>query len=90
MKFLVMQLLHPCLTSSFLGLSILLFSDSLSSCSSFKVRDQVLHPCKTREKIIVFYILIIMFQDFELMISKHSPELICSQFIHECNFDLLN
>jgi hypothetical protein len=33
-----------------------LFSNTLSLCSSLKVRDQVSHPYRTRGKIIVLYI----------------------------------
>ncbi|PNF19758.1 hypothetical protein B7P43_G14768 [Cryptotermes secundus] len=37
-----------------------LFSNILSPCSSLNVRDQVSHPYRTIDKIIVFYILIFM------------------------------
>jgi hypothetical protein len=62
------------------------------------VRDQILHPYKTTGKITVLYIVIFMFfflrgdmkvKDSELNGSKHSPNLICSYFLSECNFDLL-
>jgi hypothetical protein len=42
--------LQPPITSSLLGLNILLntlFSDTLSLCSSLNVRDQVSHPYRT-------------------------------------------
>jgi hypothetical protein len=38
-----------------------MFSNTLSLCSSIKVRYQVSHPYRTTAKIIVFYILNIMF-----------------------------
>jgi hypothetical protein len=51
-------------TSSLLGPNILLstlFSNTLKLCSSLNVRDQVSHPYKTADKIIVLYILIFTF-----------------------------
>jgi hypothetical protein len=48
--------LHSSVTSSLLGLNILLsalFSNTLSLCSSLDVRDQASHPYKTTGKIIV-------------------------------------
>ena len=53
--------LHSPVTPSLLGPNILLnilFSDTLSPCSSLNVSDQVSHPYKTTGKIIVLYILI--------------------------------
>jgi hypothetical protein len=38
-----------------------LFSNTLSPCSSFNVRDQVSHPYRTTGKVIVLYILILSF-----------------------------
>jgi hypothetical protein len=40
-----------------------LFSNTLSLCSSFNVRDQVSHPYRTTGKIVLLYILIFMFID---------------------------
>jgi phosphate starvation-inducible membrane PsiE len=58
MKFIIMQF---SLQSAFLplGSNILntLFSKTLSLCSSLKVRDEVLHPYSTSDKITVLYIL---------------------------------
>jgi hypothetical protein len=48
-------------SSSLLGPNIFLntlFSETLSLCSSLKVKDHVSHPYRTTGKIIVFYILI--------------------------------
>ena len=59
--------LHSTLTSSLLGLNILLntlFSNTLSLRSAFNVSDQVAHPYKATGKIIVLYILIFVFLDF--------------------------
>jgi hypothetical protein len=55
------------------------------------VRDQVSHPYSTTGKISVLYILIFRFfymrrEDWN---SKHSLNLICSWFHHECHSDLL-
>jgi hypothetical protein len=58
--------LQPPVTSSLFGPNILLstlFSNTLSLCSSLKVRHQVSHPCRTTGKIIVLYALIFMFLD---------------------------
>jgi hypothetical protein len=86
-------------SSSLLGPNILLntpFSETLSLCSSPKVRDQFSHPYRTTGKITVFHILSLGFliwdgktKDFGLNNSKHSPYLICSWFHHECHSDLL-
>jgi hypothetical protein len=38
-----------------------LFSNTLSLCSSLGVRDQVSHPYKTTDKIMILYILIFKF-----------------------------
>ena len=58
--------LHSLVASSLLCPNILLqtlFSDTLSLRSSLNVNDQVLHPCKTKDKIIILYILIFKFLD---------------------------
>jgi hypothetical protein len=50
--------LHSTVTSSLLGLNILLrtlFSDTLSLCSSLSVRDQVSHPYKITGKLWIQY-----------------------------------
>jgi hypothetical protein len=41
----------------------ILFSDILSLCSSLNVTDQVSHPYRTTDKIIVLYIPVCMFLD---------------------------
>jgi hypothetical protein len=54
------------ITSSLLGPNILfstLFSNSLSLCSSFNVRDQVSHPYKTTGRIMGLYVLTFTFLD---------------------------
>jgi hypothetical protein len=51
--------LHPPITPSLFGPNILLsilFSNTLSLCSSLNVRDQVSHPYGITGKIIVLYI----------------------------------
>jgi hypothetical protein len=56
---------HPVI-SSLSSQNILLstlFSNTLSICSSLKVRDQVSHPYRTTGKILVLCILIFMFLD---------------------------
>jgi hypothetical protein len=63
------SLLHSPVASSLLGLNILLsilFSNTLSLCSSLSVRDQVSHPYKTTGKIIVLYTPIFVFLDSSL------------------------
>jgi hypothetical protein len=57
--------LQPHVTSSLFGPNILntLFSNTLSLCSSRNVRDQVLDLYRTTSKVIVLYILILMFLD---------------------------
>jgi hypothetical protein len=57
--------LHPPVTSSLFGPNILstLFSNNLSLCSFRNVEDQVSHPYRTTEKIIVLYILTFTFFD---------------------------
>jgi len=57
-------------------------------------RDQVSHIYIT-SKIMVLYIFIFKFlerrweEDSKEDGSKHSPDLICAKFLHECSFDLL-
>jgi hypothetical protein len=54
------------ITSSLLGPNILLstlFSNAFNLCSSVNVRDQVSHPYRSTDKIIVLCILIFMFLD---------------------------
>jgi hypothetical protein len=56
--------LHSPVTSSLLGPYILLrtlFSNTLSLCYSLSVRDQVSHPYKTTDRIMVLYILTFRF-----------------------------
>ena len=55
---------HSSVTSSLLGPNIILntmFSNTLSFLSSRNVNDQVSHPYKTKDKIVVLYILIYNF-----------------------------
>ena len=63
------NLLHSPVTSSLLGPNILLntmFSNTLSFLPSRRVNDEVSHPYKTTDKIIVLYILIFKFLDSNL------------------------
>jgi hypothetical protein len=56
--------LHLPVTPDFFGQNIFLsplFSNTLSLCSSFNVKDQVSHPHKTTSKIILLYMLIFTF-----------------------------
>jgi hypothetical protein len=62
--------LHSPVTSSLFGPNILLsilFSNTLGLCSSLNVRDQVSHPYRTTDKIIVLHILIFKFFDSKSM-----------------------
>jgi hypothetical protein len=81
--------LHPPVTSTILHrtniLVSTLFSNTLNTCSSLNVRDQVSHPHKTTGRVIVLYILIFTFldsrredKDSELHSSKYSPNFVCS------------
>jgi hypothetical protein len=57
---------HSPVTSSLFGPNILLsilFSNTLSLCSSLNVRDQVSHPYRIKGKIIFLYILMFTFFD---------------------------
>ena len=84
---------HSPVTSSLLGLNIplnTLFSNILSLRASLNVSDQVSHPYKTTGKIIVLYILDLMYLDIKLEDnifapndSKHSLTSICSLFLPE-------
>jgi hypothetical protein len=63
------NLLHVPVTSSLLGPNILLntiFSNTHSFLSSLNISDQVSHPYKTTDEIIVLYILIFKFLDSNL------------------------
>ena len=63
------RFLHSLVTSSPLGPNVFinaLFSYTLSLHSSVNVSDQVSHPYKTTDKIIVLYILIFKFVDSKL------------------------
>jgi hypothetical protein len=56
-----MKLLQSPVSSPLFDTNILLgilFSNTLSLCSSLNVRDKVLHPYRTTGKIILLYILI--------------------------------
>jgi hypothetical protein len=58
--------LHSPVTLSLLGPNIVLrtlFSNTLSLCSYFRVRDQVSHPYKITGRIMVLYILTFTFLD---------------------------
>ena len=70
--------LHSLVTSSLLGPNILLntlFSSTLSLRSFLNVSDQVSHPYKTRDKIIVLYIMDSKFCD-----SKLEDKMFCTEW----------
>jgi hypothetical protein len=79
--------LHHHFTSSLLDPNILLinlFSNSLSQRSFLNMNDQVIHPYKTKEKIIVLYISSLNFlitnwqtEDSTPNDSKHSLTSVC-------------
>jgi len=63
------NVLHSPLTSSLLGPNTLLntlFSNTLSLRYSINVNNQISHPYKTTDNIIVLYILIFKFLDIKL------------------------
>jgi len=69
--------LHSPVTTSLLGPNILLstlFSTNISPRSSLNVSDQVSHPYKTTDKIIVLYILIFKFLDSKLEDKRFCTE----------------
>ena len=71
------SLLHSPVTSSLLGPNILLntmLSNTLSFLSSLNVSDQVSHPYKTTDKIIVLCILIFKFLDSNLEDKRFCTE----------------
>jgi len=98
-SFSLSSLLQPLATSSLSSLSILLstpFSHTLNLCSFLSVRDYISPPYSTTGKIIVFHILIFKFlerrqkkKDSEQNVSSHSPYVIWSWFLCQCNFYLL-
>ena len=70
--------LHSPVTSSLLSPNILLntlFSNTLNLRSSLNVCDQISHPYKTTDKIIVMYILIFVFLDSKLVNERFCTEL---------------
>jgi hypothetical protein len=73
-----------------------LFSNNLSLPSSLNVSDHVSHPYKTTGKIIVLYILLLIFLDSQWKIEDFIPNdkkdshiSIYSEFPPEWNFDFL-
>jgi hypothetical protein len=68
---------HP-VTSYLFGPNILLitlFTNTLSLCSSPKVGNQVSHPYRTTDKIIVLYILI-----FTILDSRREDKIFCTEW----------
>jgi hypothetical protein len=77
------SLLHSPVASSLLGPNILLstlFSNTLSLCSSLSVRDQVSHPYKTTDKIIVLYTLMPILIERKIIVINYYYELLCLSF----------
>jgi len=67
MKLFIMQ---SCLLSCYLVPKRDKVTRISSLCTSFNVRDQVLQPCKTTDKIIVLSIVIFIFLDSKLGLSS--------------------
>ena len=78
LSFSLCSFLHFCVNLSLLLCSKILhrtlFSNTLSLCPSLNVSEQVSHPCKTTDTIIVLYILIFMFLDIELEDKRFCTE----------------
>jgi hypothetical protein len=77
MELLLCTFLHYPVTSSLLGPYILLsilFSITLTLCSSHNVKDQVSHPHKTKGEIMVLHILIFTISDSRHTHHKSSVE----------------
>ena len=81
--------IHNPVTSFLLGPNIFLstlFSNTLNLCFSLNVTDQVSHPYKTKDNIIVLYILI-----FILLDSKLDDKIFCAECKQSIpNFNLLS
>jgi hypothetical protein len=72
-----MKFLQSPVSSPLLGPNIFLnnlFSNILSLCSSYNVRDQVLQPYKTTGKSIILYVLIFIFVYSKLENKKFLTE----------------
>jgi len=77
LDFLLRSFLNSPVTSSLLDLNILpstLFPDTLSLRSTNNISDPVSHPYKTRQKVIVLYILDFIFLDSKLEDKKFCAE----------------
>jgi hypothetical protein len=67
--------------------------EHLSLHSSLNVRDQVSHPYTTTGKITVLCLILVLLsskledKDSAPIESKHSLSSVCSEFVHEWNFD---
>jgi hypothetical protein len=82
MKLLVMQFSPPSRHLIPLGPNILLsilFSNTLSLCSSLNVRDRVSHSYRTTGKIIVLYVLILKFFD-----SRREDRGFNGKYVYNC------